>query len=101
MYDISVLPPHMQEKIKVCPETSCWLFEGKDPTPNGYQRTWYKGVRNMAHRAIYTILVGGNIENRELDHSCCNRACVNPNHLNPVTHKKNCILRDKRNRNAK
>lgn len=98
MYEdkINSLPEHISKKIEPCRDTGCWNFIGKDPSSNGYQRAWYKGVRSMAHRIVYTLIVGGNIEGKQLDHSCCNRSCVNPKHLEPMSGKKNCILREKR-----
>lgn len=90
------LPKHILTKIHINRETGCWEFQGKDPSSNGYQRTWYKGVRSMAHRTVYQLLVGGNIEGKQLDHTCCNRKCCNPAHLVPMTHKQNCKLRDQR-----
>lgn len=93
---VSKLPEHIAKRINVCNHTGCWNYEGKDPSSNGYQRAWYKGVRSVAHRIVYTILVGGNIEGRQLDHECCNRACCNPKHLTPMSHKRNCKLRDQR-----
>lgn len=100
MYDVKKLPPHILKRIHFCKESGCWIYQGKDPSSNGYQRGWYKGVRSAIHRITYTILVGGNIEGKDLDHSCCNVQCCNPSHLTPMTHKKNCVLRDKRRKQA-
>jgi hypothetical protein len=97
---ISTLPNHIAQKINVCSKTSCWNFVGKDPSSNGYQRAWFKGIRSAAHRIVYNLLVDGVIEGKQLDHICCNRACCNPEHLQPVTHKLNCKLRDIRIKNG-
>lgn len=95
-HQIRLLPSHIRSRIKVCHKSGCWNYGGKDTSAHGYQRGWYKGVRTVVHRIVYIILVGGNIEKRQLDHQCCNRSCCNPNHLKHVTHKQNCKLRDKR-----
>ncbi|MFD0901731.1 HNH endonuclease signature motif containing protein [Actinomadura sediminis] len=39
-----------------------------------------------AHRLAYRALVGEIPDGLELHHRCRNRACVNPGHLEPVTH---------------
>lgn len=43
----------------------------------------------MAHRVAYELLVGPIPEGLELDHLCRNPSCVNPDHLEPVTHAEN------------
>ena len=45
----------------------------------------------LAHRVSYVLFVGPIPDGLELDHTCRNRACVNPAHLEPATHKVNCL----------
>ena len=44
-----------------------------------------------AHRFAYEQLVGPIPSDREIDHLCRVRHCVNPDHLEPVTHQANMI----------
>jgi len=44
-----------------------------------------------AHRAFYEALVGTIPSELELDHLCRVRACVNPDHLEPVTRQTNVL----------
>lgn len=99
MYVLLALPKIIRSKISIDPKTGCWNWKG-NINGTGYGRVWIKGQRQMAHRVVYRLLKG-NIGNKQLDHICCNRKCVNPNHLQPVTAKENCRRRNYRMRNRK
>ena len=67
---------------------ACWEWVGaKDK--NGYGKTTFSGKTWRAHRLIYTMLKGPIPEGLEIDHTCRNKACVNPAHMEPVTTKVN------------
>lgn len=61
----------------------CWLWTGP-PTPKGYGKYRWEGDQ-QAHRVAYRMLVGPIPEGLTLDHTCRNRLCVRPAHLDPVT----------------
>lgn len=72
----------------------CWLWL-KSKTPYGYGRTvvynsiTQKVSNELAHRLAYLNLIGLIPEGLELDHLCRVTSCVNPTHLEPVTHDEN------------
>ena len=76
--------------------TPCWPWLGK-PDYLGYGRFWSK-ICIKAHRFAYELLIGPIPKGLEIDHLCRNRACVNPYHMEPVTHHEN-ILRGETGQN--
>ncbi|KKN01702.1 hypothetical protein LCGC14_1125070 [marine sediment metagenome] len=45
----------------------------------------------LAHRWAYRMFVGDIPEDLEIDHLCRNRGCVNPDHMEMVTHRENTL----------
>jgi hypothetical protein len=69
----------------------CWLWQGK-VTPLGYGGSVRWGTSSRrAHQIAYLLLVGSVPKGLELDHTCRNKKCVNPKHLEPVTHRVNVL----------
>lgn len=73
------------KKIRVNPETGCWDWLGGSVTVWGYGQFHILGHPYQAHNVVYTLYVGPVPGGLELDHTCRNRRCVNPGHLEPVT----------------
>ena len=72
------------------PNSGCWLWMGcvhKD----GYAKI---SSGQNAHRVSYSLFVCEAPKGMDIDHKCKNRSCVNPDHLEAVTHKENVRRRD-------
>lgn len=69
-------------------EHGCWLWTASR-SENGYGRVRVCGAEWKAHRYVFTALRGPVTRGLDLDHLCRVRACVNPDHLEPVTRSEN------------
>ena len=80
--------------IQIDDVTGCWDYTGYiNPSGYGQTSTSKFGTVHEAyvHRIIYTFLRGAIQYGLQLDHTCRNRPCCNPAHLEPVTCKENLI----------
>lgn len=85
--------PTFASKVAVAGPDDCWLWTAAADR-HGYGSFTKPGerqVRLKAHRFAYEALVGPIPPGLELDHLCRVHACVNPNHLEPVTHRENML----------
>ena len=72
------------------PNSGCWLWHGSGDEL-GYGRFW-DGKRDVqAHRWAYEHFVGPIPDGLVIDHLCRVPACVNPDHLEPVTQRVNLL----------
>jgi len=74
----------------VNPITGCWIWQGTRDA-GGYGRRWSRteGRVQNAHVVFWEEIHGSVPEGLDLDHLCRNRACVNPDHMEPVTRSEN------------
>ena len=89
----------LRERLKnyiLNPVTKCWDWRGKITNKNRpYGRLMVNGKMIMAHRASYLLFKGRIDKGLEIDHLCKNTRCINPEHLEAVSHSVN-IYRGKK-----
>lgn len=76
-----------EDKIMPEPNSGCWLWVG--PRIGGYGAVQVDGKTKRAHRLVYEAERGPIPQGLVLDHLCRTPACVNPDHLEPVTFAEN------------
>ena len=89
-------PPHERLDGKyTVNQAGCWEWTGKTHT-HGYGiiaacvvTTGIAPKELRAHRVSYEKYIGPIPDGMILDHLCCNRRCINPLHLEPVTNREN------------
>lgn len=89
-YELSDLPERIASKIQINPDTGCWGWR-RAKHPRGYAHIWWEGKVWNGHTLTYLLLVGPVPEGTELDHTCRVTCCINPSHLEPVTHRINVL----------
>ena len=87
------------ERVEICPETGCHYWQGQtDGKEDPYGRTTYKGQTIGTHIAMWKAVKGKIRKGYQIDHKCTRRLCINIEHLQEVTGKRNAKLREKRKR---
>jgi hypothetical protein len=73
----------------VLDSSGCWMWTG----PTAGRESWPYGTFSgrPAHRVPYETFIGPVPQGLELDHLCRVRLCVNPDHMEPVTHQENVL----------
>lgn len=84
------LRERLYEKISPEPNSGCWLWLGCT-NHLGYATIWHNKQMVVAHRILYELESGMVPKGLELDHLCRTRCCVNPAHLEAVTHRENVM----------
>ena len=87
---ITAIKEHLDKKWSDYP---CYEWQGyKTNLGYGQLGTAKKLGKNLyAHRIVWEAVNGSIPEGLSLDHLCRNPSCISPHHLEPVTHKENCL----------
>ena len=72
-------------------ESGCWVWMGKHLVGNGYGRISVNRKHKMVHRLAYEVFNGPIPEGLFIDHLCRVPSCINPAHLEVVTHRENTM----------
>ena len=84
------IPDRIWNKLTNERMTGCWLWQGY-VVRNGYGQVRMGKSNRYVHRVVYELLKGPIPDGLTLDHLCRIRRCANPEHLEPVTGKENCL----------
>ena len=70
-------------------DSTCWEWTASQN--RGYGQFWNGERKVKAHRFLFERCIAVVPAGYELDHLCRNRGCVNPYHLEIVTHSENTL----------
>ena len=86
MTDLDLLLP---ERItsKITQQDGCWSWGGRHQN-GGYPYVRWNGRWMGLHRVVMAVR-GHDIDGMDVDHLCRNPGCMNPDHLEVVTHAEN------------
>jgi hypothetical protein len=90
-------PQRFLAKIELTP-SGCWQWLASTWGHPRYKKHRYGQIRDgnrriCAHIFAFRCVYGPVPPGMELDHLCGNKLCVNPGHLEAVTHRENCNRR--------
>jgi hypothetical protein len=70
-------------RFKIEDPNDCWIWQGYIMNA-GYGQVRFMGGLELTHRAMFMIFRGPISDKINLHHRCRNRACGNPEHLDPM-----------------
>jgi hypothetical protein len=76
-------------RFTVTPD-GCWLWQGAHNSKS-YAQVRLDGRAQYVHRVIYELANGPIPEDVECDHLCRQPLCVNPDHIELVSHRENVL----------
>jgi hypothetical protein len=99
----TLIMDRIMARVRRSKETGCWEWQGPtsgDGRGGGYGRMHLDGQTVAVHIVVFCHYHGYIPGKRQVDHTCENRRCCNPAHLDLVTHlenqkrKKHRVMRD-------
>ena len=88
----------IMRRVRIDPVTGCWIWTGPTSGKPGrgrrgrghsYPRMTLDGQTVAVHIVMWVNEHGYLPSKKQLDHTCETRLCVNPDHTEMVTHKRN------------
>lgn len=89
LYTLSMIANNTIGKYEVNND-GCWIWQ-RSKQNQGYGMTTMDGKKMLAHRVSYIFAKGEIPDGKKLDHLCRTPACINPDHLEPVTQRENIL----------
>lgn len=71
-------------------KNGCWDWTGTTDG-RGYPKQYLQRRARFAHRISFLIFNGSIDDTMEIDHTCRNKICVNPAHLDQVSSRENTV----------
>ena len=96
--------PHTVESLLALtsPQGDCRVWQSTSRTSQGYGVATFMGKQTTVHRVMYQLITGQSVPSGvDIDHTCNNRACINPAHLQAVSHADNMRLGRERRTHCK
>jgi len=76
--------PELFLSVVIKQENGCWIWPLNSPD-KPYGEMWVNGKCIKAHVYAYEVVAGHKKTKSDLHHTCENKRCVNPNHLQNLT----------------
>lgn len=73
--------------------SGCWRWNGA-ACSSGYGSLTWRAKGWLAHRLAYTLVIGPIPAGYEVHHTCGNRLCINPAHLQPLPGRAHRLVTD-------
>jgi len=84
----------LQDRVTVTKPLGCWVWNGKRRNTkkdggSGYPVATFGKRTVQVHRVVLEVKHGKPLGSQHAHHTCNNTICVNPDHLQPISHREN------------